>query len=176
MSPDPSSPDPSTEPASPSGTAPGTPPGPASGTTPEPAAGPSSGSRAIDLLRSIAYGRLSVSMRALPFVTPARHIVADGRVLLRLHRGYGYHRACDGNVVAYGADNIGHGTEDIWSVQFTGTARSVDPEPRELALFGRMPRSADSDPFEPAYLHVEPRFITVHDLSGVPLRHSGHTV
>ncbi|MGP3998563.1 pyridoxamine 5'-phosphate oxidase family protein [Streptomyces sp. 8N706] len=142
--------------------------------SPEPST--ASGHRAIDLLRSTAYGRLSVSMRALPFVTPARHIVADDdRVLLRLHRGYGYHRACDGNVIAYGADNAGQGSEDVWSVQFAGTARAVEPGPRELALFGRMPHSADSAPFDPAYLHVEPRFITVHTLAGVPVRRTGHS-
>ena len=97
--------------------------------------------RAIDLLGRVPYGRVATSMRALPFVAPARHVVTGGRVLLRLHAGLGYHHACLGSVVAYGADNLNSGAEHLWSVQFTGTAEPFEPTAEELALFGpRAPR------------------------------------
>ncbi|WP_418958119.1 pyridoxamine 5'-phosphate oxidase family protein [Streptomyces tritici] len=121
--------------------------------------------RAIELLARVAYGRVATSMRALPFVAPARHVVDDGRPLLRLHRCLGYHEACDGSVVAYEADNLGSGARDAWSVQFTGTASLVDPTPAQLAAFGPPPMSADGDPEETVYLRIEPRFATVHRLS-----------
>ncbi|MFD9795112.1 pyridoxamine 5'-phosphate oxidase family protein [Streptomyces sp. NPDC059070] len=131
---------------------------------------------AIELLRRVPYGRIATSMRALPFLAPARHIVADGRVLLRLHRGLGYHEACLGSVVAYGADNLGDGAAtDLWSVQFTGTAHPVTPTPAELALFGPAPHHVDGAPFDPVYLEIEPQFVTVHALeySAEPhLRHA----
>ncbi|WP_043199247.1 pyridoxamine 5'-phosphate oxidase family protein, partial [Streptomyces sp. NRRL WC-3725] len=89
--------------------------------------------QAMELLRRVPYGRLATSMRALPFLAVARHIVSDGRILLRMHSGFGHHEACDGTVVAYGADNYnascGDGGDDLWSVQFTGPAEIVHPRP-----------------------------------------------
>ncbi|MFG3347683.1 pyridoxamine 5'-phosphate oxidase family protein [Streptomyces sp. NPDC048018] len=126
--------------------------------------------RAIELLDRVPYGRVATSMRAMPFVAPARHIVTADGVLLRLHRGLGYHRACAGSVVAYSADNLTSGAEQLWSVQFTGTAEIVEPTGGQLAAFGPAPRSVDGEPFDPVYLRIEPRFVTVHTLDCPPER------
>ncbi|MEU2851085.1 pyridoxamine 5'-phosphate oxidase family protein [Streptomyces syringium] len=144
--------------------------------------------RALDLLARTPYGRASVSMRALPFVTVARHIVVDApaspssspssRVLLRLHGGFGYAQACDGSVVAYSADNLSgrqEGDEDVWTVQFVGMARLFTPSAAEIELFGRPPRTADGVPFHPEYLCIEPQFISLHHLEGVPARQFTHS-
>ncbi|KQX49546.1 MULTISPECIES: pyridoxamine 5'-phosphate oxidase family protein [unclassified Streptomyces] len=120
--------------------------------------------RAIELLSRVSYGRVATSMRAMPFVAPARHIVSDGRVLLRMHRGLGYHRACNGSVVAYGADNFNSGSEHLWSVQFTGTAEIVEPTEEELAAFGPEPEAVDDEAFTPVFMRIEPQFVTVHAL------------
>lgn len=120
--------------------------------------------RALDLLAAGTHGRLSMSLRALPFSAPARHVVADdNNLLLRLHGGYGYHRACDGNVIGYGAQDLtggGHG----WSVQLVGTARVARPSARERRRLGPAPRFADGEPYDPVWLRVVPRFATVHTL------------
>ncbi|MGY0485578.1 pyridoxamine 5'-phosphate oxidase family protein [Streptomyces sp. WG-D5] len=118
--------------------------------------------RAFELLARVPYGRVASSMRALPFLASARHIVADGRLLLRMHRGHGYHEACVGGVVAYGADNLGQETpedEGQWSVQCVGTCDQITPTPTDLTLFG--PTASD-----PVYLCVTPQFVTVHELRG----------
>ncbi|MFG3282856.1 pyridoxamine 5'-phosphate oxidase family protein [Streptomyces sp. NPDC048111] len=120
--------------------------------------------RAIELLGRVPYGRVATSMRALPFVAPARHIVVDGRVVLRLHAGLGYHHACLGSVVAYGADNLSTGERAVWSVQFTGTAEPFEPSAEELRLFGADPREVDGEPFDAVYMRIEPQFVTVHSL------------
>ncbi|MFI1104270.1 pyridoxamine 5'-phosphate oxidase family protein [Streptomyces melanogenes] len=130
--------------------------------------------RAIALLRRVPYGRIATSMRALPFVAPARHLVLDDRVVLRVHAGPGYHHACLGSVVAYGADNLGAADEDLWSVQFTGTAEPFHPTPDELERFGPAPHHVDGEPFEPAYLRIEPQFVTVHSLDYSTERHLRH--
>ncbi|WP_306323797.1 MULTISPECIES: pyridoxamine 5'-phosphate oxidase family protein [unclassified Streptomyces] len=125
--------------------------------------------RAFELLTRVRYGRVATSMRALPFLASARHIVADGRLLLRMHRGFGYHEACIGSVVAYGADNLGHeAPEDDaqWSVQCVGTCEQIEPTTAELELFGPTPHYADDEPFDPVYLRVAPQFMTVHELRG----------
>ncbi|MEE1751378.1 pyridoxamine 5'-phosphate oxidase family protein [Streptomyces sp. SP18CS02] len=120
--------------------------------------------RAIELLGRVPYGRVATSMRAMPCVAPARHILVDDCVLLRMHSGHGYHRACHGSVVTYGADNLNLGADILWSVQLTGTAWIVEPTARELALFGPPPRHADGESFAPVYLRIEPQFASVHSL------------
>ncbi|MFD7294287.1 pyridoxamine 5'-phosphate oxidase family protein [Streptomyces sp. NPDC059897] len=125
--------------------------------------------RAFELLARVPYGRVATSMRALPFLAAARHVVADGRLLLRMHRGFGYHEACIGSVVAYGADNLGQerpGDEGQWSVQCVGTCEQIEPTAAELELFGPTPRTADGEPFDPVHLRVAPQFMTVHELRG----------
>lgn len=131
--------------------------------------GPIRGVEPIELLRRVPYGRLATSMRALPFLTVARHIVCDGRILLRMHSGFGHHEACDGSVVAYGADNCDDAASgdggDLWSVQFTGPAEIVHPCREQEALFGAAPVSVNGEPFAPAYLRVDPHFVTEHTLN-----------
>ncbi|MFD0023099.1 pyridoxamine 5'-phosphate oxidase family protein [Streptomyces sp. NPDC058382] len=123
---------------------------------------------AIDLLGRVPYGRLATSMRALPFLTVARHVVIDGRVVLRMHSGLGYHDVCNGTVVAYGADNFNEatsaGSRDLWSVQFTGPAETVEPTCAQRELFGPLPVEVNGEPFTPAYLRLDPHFVSVHTL------------
>ncbi|MEU8771235.1 pyridoxamine 5'-phosphate oxidase family protein [Streptomyces griseus] len=130
---------------------------------------PSRSAEPIELLRRVRHGRLATSMRALPFLTVARHIVCDGRIVLRMHSGFGHHEACDGSVVAYGADNYNDTASgeanDLWSVQFTGPAEIVHPCPEQERLFGAAPVSVNGEPFAPAYLRVDPHFVTEHTLT-----------
>ncbi|MET7616237.1 pyridoxamine 5'-phosphate oxidase family protein [Streptomyces sp. NPDC005408] len=131
--------------------------------------------RAIELLTRVSYGRLGTSMRAMPFVAAARHIVVDGCVVLRIHRGFGYHRACNGSVVAYGADNLNSGAAALWSVQFTGTARIVEPTDDQLKLFGPAPHHVNGQPFDPVFMHIQPQFVTAQTLDYLeeqPARHA----
>jgi nitroimidazol reductase NimA-like FMN-containing flavoprotein (pyridoxamine 5'-phosphate oxidase superfamily) len=85
------------------------------------------------LLDQARYGRIVYTVRALPAIVPATHLVDDGMVVLRTHVG----AECAGSVVAYQADAIGTATEGGWSVTVTGVARRVlDPE--ELAGYERL--------------------------------------
>ncbi|MFF5449054.1 pyridoxamine 5'-phosphate oxidase family protein [Streptomyces sp. NPDC012888] len=131
---------------------------------------------AMELLGRVPYGRVATSMRALPFLAAARHIVVGGKVVLRMHAAFGYHRACNGSVVAYGADNLGSGESRLWSVQFTGTARIVEPTTAELELFGPGPHFVDGEVFDPVYMRMEPQFATVHSMTGNPDRVYQHVL
>lgn len=142
-------------------------------------AGPSGGSpaasdraeklRAIELLGSVRYGRLAMSMRALPFLAVARHLVIEGRVLLRMHRGLGFHESCDGSVIAYGADNFNFpepsGRDDLWSVQFTGPVEIVNPASDQRERFGTGPSEVNGEHFDPVYLRLDPRLAHMHTLA-----------
>jgi hypothetical protein len=123
---------------------------------------------AVELIGRTDYGRVATSMRALPFLAFARHIVVDGHVLLRMPRNCGYHHACAGSVVAYGTDNLssaGPG-ESLWSVQVVGHCQPIAPTEAERELFGPAPRFVDGEPFEPVYLGIDPQFATVHSTDG----------
>ncbi|MFF4270477.1 pyridoxamine 5'-phosphate oxidase family protein [Streptomyces sp. NPDC001536] len=137
---------------------------------------PSDERLAVELLARTDYGRVATSMRALPFLAFARHVVDDGRVLLRLPRICGYHRACVGGVVAYGADNLSSARpgEGLWSAQVVGECTAYEPTAAELARFGPAPRVVDGEPYEPVYLRVEPQFGTVHSTDGALESHFAH--
>jgi hypothetical protein len=137
----------------------------------------SDSARAIKLLRSVPYGRVATSMRALPFLAVARHVVTDdGALLLRMHAGYGYHQACNGSVVAYETDNFNSADDALWSVQATGEARVVEPTAAESALFGPGPVEVEGEPFEPVHMRIDPQFFLVHTLSGARERQLQHAV
>ncbi|QNP71447.1 pyridoxamine 5'-phosphate oxidase family protein [Streptomyces roseirectus] len=103
---------------------------------------------ALDLLARAEHGQVAASLRALPFLAPARHAVVADRLLLRL---CGRQGTCAGQVVAYGA-----GTADRWSVQVVGVCETAEPTAEERALF-----PADGLK-EPLYLWVTPECATVH--------------
>ncbi|MFD4030504.1 pyridoxamine 5'-phosphate oxidase family protein [Streptomyces sp. NPDC058637] len=138
---------------------------------------PSDELRAIELLGRVRYGRLATSMRALPFLAVARHLVIEGRVVLRMHRGLGCHESCDGSVIAYGADNFDSpaavpasdrgpdGGEELWSVQFTGPAEIVHPDSDQRELFGTGPSEVNGEAFDPVYLRLDPHVIHMHTLT-----------
>ncbi|MGB8943958.1 MAG: pyridoxamine 5'-phosphate oxidase family protein [Streptomyces sp.] len=123
---------------------------------------------AFELLDRTDYGRVATSMRALPFLAAARHVVMDGRILLRMHKGYGYHEACIGSVVAYGADNLSAETARTgqWTVQFVGLCEAFEPTTAELELFGPGPHYVDGELYDPVYMRIEPQLATVHTLHG----------
>ncbi|MCF3965470.1 pyridoxamine 5'-phosphate oxidase family protein [Streptomyces fuscigenes] len=130
---------------------------------------------AIALLASVPHGRLAATLRALPFVAPARHVVLPDAVLLRMHMGLGYHRACSGTVVAYGADNLtgrppgpAGAPEPGWSVQCIGTATIVRATDEQRALFGPPPLRVDGEPFEPVYLRLVPELTSIHRMEPAP--------
>ncbi|MGW0854645.1 pyridoxamine 5'-phosphate oxidase family protein [Streptomyces sp. NPDC002690] len=134
-------------------------------------------SHAIELLNRVPYGRLATSRRALPLLALARHLVCDGHLLLRMHGGLGHHEACDGSVVAYGADNLNTaapGAGDLWAVQFTGTAELLEPTPAQRARFGAPPAEVNGESFAPVYLRLRPQFVSMHTLGWNSSPHPGH--
>ncbi|MCH0563080.1 MULTISPECIES: pyridoxamine 5'-phosphate oxidase family protein [unclassified Streptomyces] len=144
---------------------------------------PTQQQRALDLLARVTHGRVATSMHALPVLACARHIVADGAVLLRMHRGHGYQHACAGHVVAYGADNLGSGEpgrpgtcEGEWSVQVVGGCTATEPTEAQLARFGPAPRTMDGEPFDPVYLRITPEIATVHSADDSLRRHFEHVL
>ena len=113
---------------------------------------PSDERLAVELLARTDYGRVATSMRALPFLAFARHIVEDGRALLRMPRSCGYHRACIGSPVAYGSDNLSSARpgEGLWSVQVVGECAAHEPIAAQIERFGPAGASWTASPTRPS--------------------------
>ena len=126
---------------------------------------------AVDLLARTDHGRVATTLDALPFLAPARHIVADERLLLRMPRSQGHHHACVDRVVAYGADNLDSAgpDDDLWSVQVVGTCEPHEPTAEQVERFGPARDSM-------VYLRIEPRLSTVHSPDGGLERRFGPTL
>lgn len=139
---------------------------------------PSDAELAVDLLARTDHGRVATTLRALPFLAFASHIVQDGRLLLRMPRNHGHHHACVGSVVAYGADNLGSAGpgEGLWSVQVVGACETYEPTADQVERFGTAPDAVDGESYEPVYLRIEPRLGTVHSMDGGLERHFGRTL
>lgn len=123
--------------------------------------------RAIELVAAVRYGRLALSRHAMPYIAVARHVVVEDHVLIRLHRGWDIHGACDGSVVGYQADNLNTVTDSIWAVHLTGTARVIPAPENADEIFGPLPSFVDEQAFEPVYLRIDPQFVDVQFVKGV---------
>ena len=139
---------------------------------------PTDAQLAVALLARTDHGRVATTLRALPFLAFATHIVQDGRLLLRMPRSCGYHHACVGSVVAYGADNLGSAGpgEGLWSVQVVGACERHEPTADQVERFGPATGTVNGEPYVPVYLRIEPRLNTGHSTDDGLERRFGHTL
>lgn len=118
---------------------------------------------ALALLPLVTCGRAAVSLSALPYVLPARHLVRDGHLLLRATYGLADHRLLDGTVLSYEANSYGGPPPDRgghFSAQLIGTARVVEPTTEEHRRLGPCTVYQDGDD-TPVHLRVTPHLATV---------------
>ena len=118
---------------------------------------------ALDLLPLVPFGRAAVSLRALPYVLPARHLVQGNHLLLRVNYGLADHRLLDGTVLSYEANTYGGPPPERsghFSAQLVGTARVCEPtaeEERRLGPWLRYREGGDA----PVHLRMTPHLGTV---------------
>jgi hypothetical protein len=90
---------------------------------------------ALQLLGGVALGRIAFTVDALPTIRPVNHIVDQGDIIVRGHRGVDVVlKAAAGKVVAYSADVIDPRTYVGWSVTLTGMAQMID-SPAEMERY-----------------------------------------
>ncbi len=118
---------------------------------------------ALRLFDSVTLGRISFTHEALPAILPVNHIVDDGCVIVRGHRGMdAVLKEAAGNVVAYSADVIDPETYVGWSVTLTGQAEIVD-DPVEIARYPQIVRPWRSHE-ESFVVRIEPVVVTGFEL------------
>lgn len=119
---------------------------------------------ALDLLPLVACGRAAVSLNALPYVLPARHLVQGRHLLLRVTYGLADHRSLDGTVLSYEANTYGGPPPDHrghFSAQLVGTARVYHPTVEEQRHLGPWLRYRRDGNDTPVHLRVTPHLATV---------------
>lgn len=82
----------------------------------------------LQLLGSVAIGRVVFTHLALPAIRPVYHLVEGDRIIIRAHLGAAIATTegpAGGTVVAYEADMIDAGDHLGWSVIVVGRARHV---------------------------------------------------
>ncbi|GGS37137.1 pyridoxamine 5'-phosphate oxidase family protein [Streptomyces griseoviridis] len=117
---------------------------------------PLDASRAVGLLGRTAYGRAATTLRALPLLASARHIVSDGRVLPRVPRNGGYHRVRAGGAGRPSRLRLRQrrsrrtGRGPVGRVRVVGRREPYEPAPAEPGRSGPAPGRADGAPFGPS--------------------------
>jgi Pyridoxamine 5'-phosphate oxidase len=120
-------------------------------------------SEALDLLGSVTLGRIAFTLDALPAMLAVNHVVDQGNVVVRGHRGMDVAlKSAAGKVVAYSADVIDPRTYVGWSVMMTGEAEIVD-DPAAVARYPRIVRPWRSHE-ENFVLRIQPAIVTGFEL------------
>lgn len=118
---------------------------------------------ALRLLGTVGLGRVVFTEHALPAIRPVNHIVDDGDVIIRSHRGATLTSSVD-TVVAYEADEIDTDEHTGWSVIVTGIARRVT-DPASVARYETLLRPW-VDQHMDQVLRIHPEFVTGFTLTG----------
>jgi uncharacterized protein len=77
------------------------------------------------LLRSAEFGRVAVTMGAMPVVLPVFYVVVDQTVVFHTSAGTKMRAATSETVVAFEADRFDPDRDEGWSVLLQGVAREV---------------------------------------------------
>jgi uncharacterized protein len=84
------------------------------------------------LLQRSTFGRVGVTVGALPAVLPVNYRLVGDLIVFRTGHGTKLAAATDGAIVAFEVDDIDPVTHTGWSVMATGAARRIT-DPVELA-------------------------------------------
>jgi len=108
-------------------------------------------------------GRIAFTIDALPAIRPVNHIVDQGDVVVRGHRGVDVVlKAAVGKVVAYSADVIDPRTYVSWSVTLNGVAQLIEIS----AMLARYPEVVRPwEAYEEGYvIRIHPELVTGFEL------------
>ena len=126
----------------------------------------------LELLGTVAVGRVGVTIDALPAVLPVNFVLSGGSVVFRTIAGTKLDAATRGAVVAFEADEYATSEDPKgWSVLVRGVAREVTA-PDELAAVRELP--LESWAFDGSAEHVvriEPTLVTGRRVVGQPFGH-----
>jgi nitroimidazol reductase NimA-like FMN-containing flavoprotein (pyridoxamine 5'-phosphate oxidase superfamily) len=86
----------------------------------------------LQLLGRSTFGRIGITVGALPVVLPVNYRLVDDRIVFRTGHGSKLDAATRNSIVAFEVDDIDPVSHSGWSVMVTGEAREIT-DPDELA-------------------------------------------
>ena len=111
-----------------------------------------------DLLASESFGRVSLTMRALPVIMPVNYGYLGGSVILGMNDGPARRAVASGNVIALGVDS-GNLTDTFWTVLAIGRAHEIT-DPAQTADYRRLGLSDLTGTPAQHYLQLQPDILT----------------
>ena len=87
----------------------------------------------LELLRTARFGRIGVSVDALPAIFPVYVTLLDDDIVFRTVPGTKLHAAANGAIVAVEVDRVDEGNGIGWSVLVRGIARELPDGPQATA-------------------------------------------
>ena len=111
-----------------------------------------------DLLASASFGRVSLTMRALPVIMPVNYGYLGGSVILGMNDGPARRAIAGGNVIALGVDS-GNLTDTFWTVLAIGRATEIT-DPTQTTDFQRMGLTDLTGTPAAHYLQLQPDILT----------------
>ena len=111
-----------------------------------------------DLLASESFGRVSLTMRALPVIMPINYGYLGGSVILGMGDGPARRAIAGGNVIALGVDS-GNLTDSFWTVLAIGRATEITDH-TETTEFQRMGLTDLTGAPAEHYLQLRPDIMT----------------
>jgi uncharacterized protein len=116
------------------------------------------------LLATTGFGRVAISVNALPAILPVRFVLDGDEIIFRVTPGTVLDSGTRGTIVAFEADRMDLGT-GAWSVLATGAARHV-AEPAEVTRASRLPLQTWSSTPPDRVVAVFPQLLSGRRLRG----------
>ena len=115
--------------------------------------------QSLDLVRQEDFGRVGVTVAALPAIFPVNYVVLDDRIVFRTGYGTKLSAAATNAVVAFEVDARDEATRSGWSVLIVGMAEEV----HDVGLALRVAASGlepDADGRRGHLVRIHPELIT----------------
>ena len=113
----------------------------------------------LELLRLGSFGRVAVTVEAIPAVFPVNYRFADGAIHFRTGEGIKLASATRHAVVAFQVDDIDRIYHAGWSVLAVGTAQELK-ESADLAWAGQLPLRAWAPGVREHFVRIVPDFVS----------------
>jgi hypothetical protein len=111
-----------------------------------------------DLLASASFGRMALTIRALPVVMPVNYGYLGGSVILGMGDGPARRAVAEENVIALGVDSANF-TDVFWAVLAIGKATEVT-DPSQTAQYQSLGLADPTGTAASHYLRLQPDILT----------------
>ena len=127
------------------------------------------GQECLELLETHQFGRVGLSINALPAILPVNYQVIDGVIVVLSANGAKLAAAANQAVVAFEVDELSSKNESGWSVLAIGVAFILEDEPEILAKVHE-PMSVWIDAEKATLIGIRPDILSGRRVSHLPFQ------